>query len=288
MDMPGWIKNGSEFVQDLAMGSIQMIGPTKSTSLVPTKQIPALAAGLPHFSVQYMRCWGRDVFLSIKGLYLLTGRFEEAKVHLLAFASVVRHGLIPNLLDAGRSPRYNCRDAVWFWMRNLFDYCEMVPNGDRILDEKVPLRFPNDIFCEWDSAEAFSKSLPLREIVFNIMQAHADGIHFREHNAGPNLDHAMRSEGFQIDIDVDWQTGFVRGGNEWNCGTWMDKMGDSERAGIKGIPSTPRDGADIEIIGYLKSCLRYLVVLHREGIFSWPGVKIGKGRKIVLPTWKNS
>jgi glycogen debranching enzyme len=37
----------------------------------------------------------------------------------------------------------------------------------------------------------------------------------------------MKDQGFQIDIHVDWKTGLIHGGNEYNCGTWMDKMGES-------------------------------------------------------------
>ena len=77
----------------------------------------SVAAGLPHFSTEYMRCWGRDTFISFKGLFLIPGFYIEAKQILINFSSTMRHGLIPNLLDCGNNPRYNARDAVWFYLQ---------------------------------------------------------------------------------------------------------------------------------------------------------------------------
>lgn len=39
----------------------------------------SLSAGLPYFSTSWMRTWGRDTMISIRGLFLTTERYEEAK-----------------------------------------------------------------------------------------------------------------------------------------------------------------------------------------------------------------
>lgn len=100
-----FVSAGHSFTHDLALVSVQLHGIVQSASLDPGKATPSLAAGLPHFAAGWARCWGRDVFISLRGLFLTTGNFVGAKKHILAFASTLKHGLIPNLLDSVRSPR---------------------------------------------------------------------------------------------------------------------------------------------------------------------------------------
>lgn len=149
----------------------------------------------------------------------------------------------------------------------------MAPNGICILSETVLRRFPaDDSWVTWNDPRAYAYTSTIAEIIQEILQRHASGISFREYNAGPNLDTQMKDAGFDIDIYVDWKTGFIHGGNEHNCGTWMDKMGESVKAGTKGVPGTPRDGVPVEIVGLVKSTLRWLDGLVREGKFPFEGV----------------
>ncbi|WEW61382.1 bifunctional 4-alpha-glucanotransferase/amylo-alpha-1,6-glucosidase [Emydomyces testavorans] len=281
------IRHGQQFIHEMGLISVQQLGEVTSASLYPTKQVPCLAAGLPHFATDWARCWGRDMFISLRGLLLTTGRLNEAKEHILAFASVLKHGMIPNLLSSGKFPRYNSRDSVWFFLQAIQDYTHVVPNGIQILDEKVPRRFLpyDDTWFPFDDERAYSQSSTVAEIIQEIFQRHASGISFREHNAGPELDMQMKPEGFQVDIHVDWETGFVFGGNQWNCGTWMDKMGESVKAGNKGYPGTPRDGAPVEITGMLYSALRWVSGLRKAGHYQHDGVDIGSDRTITFQQW---
>ena len=281
------IRHGQYFTQSLAMVSIQQTGYTGSASLYPNKSVPCLAAGLPHFSHSWARCWGRDVFISLRGLFLATGRYADAREHIMAFASVLKHGMIPNLLSDGKAPRYNSRDSIWFFLQNIQDYTNMVPNGHDILREKVVRRFLpyDDTYFEFNDSRAYSRESTVEEIVQESLQRHASGISFREANAGPGLDMQMKPEGFQIDIHVDWDTGLIFGGNQFNCGTWMDKMGESEKAGSKGVPGTPRDGAAIEITGLAFSTLSWVAQLHRDGKYKLSGVKTAGGRITSFAEW---
>ena len=281
------VRYGQDFLKSLAIVSIQQTGYVKSASLYPSKSTPSLAAGLPHFSSSWARCWGRDVFISLRGLYLAIGRCDEAREHIKAFASVLKHGMIPNLLSDGKRPRYNSRDSVWFFLQSIQDYTRMVPNGLDLLKEKVSRRFLpyDDTYFEYDDPRAYSKESTIEEIIQEALQRHAAGLSFREANAGPGLDMQMRYEGFQIDVQVDWNTGMIFGGNQFNCGTWMDKMGESEKAGSKGVPGTPRDGAAIEITGLAYSTLAWVSKLHQAGKFQSSGIKTAGGQNISFETW---
>lgn len=71
----------------------------------------SVIAGYPWFSD-----WGRDTFISLPGLMLHEGRFEEAAKTLETFAAAERSGLIPNdFSDQTGEPEYNTVDAsLWF------------------------------------------------------------------------------------------------------------------------------------------------------------------------------
>ncbi len=68
-------------------------------------------AGYPWFTD-----WGRDTFISLPGLCLVTGRHDVARHIIESFAAHVSHGMVPNRFpDVGEEPEYNTIDAsLWF------------------------------------------------------------------------------------------------------------------------------------------------------------------------------
>ncbi|KAL4763497.1 putative glycogen debranching enzyme Gdb1 [Aspergillus foveolatus] len=258
------VRVGQAFIQQLAMVSVQQTGFVNSASLWPKKSVPSLAAGLPHFATDWARC-----------LLLCTGRFIDAKEHILAFAS------------SGKLPRYNSRDSIWFLLQAIQDYTKMAPDGLELLQDKTPRRFLpyDDTWLSFDDPKAYSQTSTIVDIIQEVFQRHAQGISFREYNAGPELDVQMKSEGFNVDIRVDWETGLIFGGSQHNCGTWQDKMGESEKAGNKGVPGTPRDGAAIEITGLLYSALKWITDLNKQGLYPYDTVDIGNGKSITFKDW---
>lgn len=65
-------------------------------------------------------------------------------------------------------------------------------------------------------------------------------------------------------------------------------MGESERAGNKGVPGTPRDGAPVEITGLLKSALRWLAELVQRGVIATDhvdAVRDGKPVRVTFAEW---
>ncbi|XP_059168911.1 glycogen debranching enzyme-like isoform X2 [Physella acuta] len=303
--MSDFVKDSSNFVKTLSMTSLQVVGytcqarlPFLSPKLSPrpreefnnhSKKLEeaclSMSAGFPHFGAGYMRNWGRDTFISLRGLLLITGRHEEARHIILGYGGTLRHGLIPNLLNEGTGSRYNARDAVWFWLTAIRNYCLEVKDGYNILNDPVSRMYPTD---DSPPQPPGSHDQKLCDVMQEALTRHAEGVKFRERNAGYQIDDQMTDEGFNNEVGVDWQTGFVFGGNEHNCGTWMDKMGSSARAGNKGKPSTPRDGSAVELVGMCAGVVKFLSEAKKSNLYPYDGVEPllnGKKQKILFSEW---
>lgn len=245
-----------------------------------------MSAGLPHFSNGWARCWGRDTFISFKGILLIPGHFEEAKEVLLQFASCLRHGVLPNLLDKGINPRYNCRDATWWFIKALKDYIEFTKD-EAIWKTQMEMKFldDNQEVHQRKLQAGEKKIMTFAQIVQEIFEKHAVGVKYREWGAGFDMDSNMEYEGFNIYLFLDEETGFIFGGNHRNCLTWMDKMGSSSKAGNKGIPATPRDGAPIEMTALLYAALEFVIKSHENKLFQYDSVPLTNNRKLTYKEW---
>jgi predicted glycogen debranching enzyme len=84
--------------------------------------------------------WGRDTMISLPGICLINGRYDDAKKILKAFAQSIDHGMLPNRFsDRGEAPEYNTADAtLWFFVaiKKYLDY-----SGDEqfVLNELLPV-----------------------------------------------------------------------------------------------------------------------------------------------------
>src|SRR5262249_24224420 len=83
--------------------------------------------------------WGRDTMISLDGLTLATGRYDEALWILRTFAHHVRDGLLPNLFPEGENEGlHHTADATLWYFHAIHRYVETT--GDReTLRQLLPL-----------------------------------------------------------------------------------------------------------------------------------------------------
>ncbi len=94
-----------------------------------------IIAGYPWFGD-----WGRDTFISMRGLCLATGRLEEARQILAAWAATVSQGMLPNRFpDTGDQPEYNSVDASLWYVIVVVEFLAAVGNDPKLGAEKAAL-----------------------------------------------------------------------------------------------------------------------------------------------------
>ena len=100
------MKSEDRFLRKLLEAADQFIVYRQSTNG------KTILAGYPWFSD-----WGRDTLISLPGLTLVPGRFEDARSILDTFAQSIRNGLVPNCFaDQGSDAQYNSVDAsLWLF-----------------------------------------------------------------------------------------------------------------------------------------------------------------------------
>jgi predicted glycogen debranching enzyme len=92
---------------------------------------PTIIAGYPWFGD-----WGRDTFISLPGLCLVTGRFDDARAIIDSFSKYVDGGMIPNCFpDYGNPPQYNTADASLWYTHAIDRYLAYTQDWEFIADQ---------------------------------------------------------------------------------------------------------------------------------------------------------
>jgi predicted glycogen debranching enzyme len=96
----------------------------------------SIIAGYPWFSD-----WGRDAMISLPGLSLVTGRFDEAASTIRTFVGSMKDGLIPNLFsDTEGEAQYNTMDATLWLFEAVRKYYDYTGDGDLVMEVLPALR----------------------------------------------------------------------------------------------------------------------------------------------------
>ncbi|MDI9615783.1 MAG: amylo-alpha-1,6-glucosidase [Methanothrix sp.] len=150
---PGWfeadVKNELDLTITASTGLVEANGSMLEgemkrrrmiTSMLP-EEIRSLAIAADSFLVRrgsgmsiiagyhWFDDWGRDAMISLPGLLLSTGRFDDARAVLRTFSEHVRDGLVPN--DLGASS-YNTVDASLLFIRAVCEYFRFTSDLDLI------------------------------------------------------------------------------------------------------------------------------------------------------------
>jgi predicted glycogen debranching enzyme len=100
-----------------------------------------IIAGYPWFGD-----WGRDTFISLRGLCLATGRLDIAREILMEWAETVSIGMLPNRFpDRDVEPEYNSVDASLWYIIAVFEYLSISQGKPSLEDDKITAKLQQAI-----------------------------------------------------------------------------------------------------------------------------------------------
>ena len=109
----------------------------------------------------FMHEYGRDAFISLPGLLLVNGRFEEAKSVFKRFARFENNGLIPNKIE-NNVAAYNSVDASMWFIHGLKRYVEYTHDAEFVDDMLPLLRRIVGAYKNGTSYEKYNKTLVIK------------------------------------------------------------------------------------------------------------------------------
>lgn len=138
----------------------------------------SIIAGYPWFTD-----WGRDTFISMRGLCLATGQYDDARAILLAWAATIDQGQIPNrFVDDDAEPEFNAVDASLWFVIAAGEFLSRIKSDPRLCS-------PQD-------------RATLESAIISIVRGYRDGTRYN--------------------IGLDTRDGLIRAGQAGYALTWMD------------------------------------------------------------------
>ena len=152
----------------------------------------SVIAGYPWFED-----WGRDSLISLPGLTLVTGRFDDARQILLTFKRYCDKGVVPNRFpdSAGDQPIYNTVDATLWYFDGVLQYLKYT-NDFRFVREEL-----------WNTLESIIEN-HVKGTLFNIHKDEDDlishGLQLTWMDAAPGGKPVTPREGKAVEIQALW------------------------------------------------------------------------------------
>jgi glycogen debranching enzyme len=121
---------GAKYFEMLCLAAEQFVTKRQANDKIGS----TILAGYPWFAD-----WGRDAFISLPGLLLVTCRYEEAKSVLTTFAEAADDGMIPNCFNEySNSAHFNSVDASLWFINAAFQYLWATDDSATFMQELLP------------------------------------------------------------------------------------------------------------------------------------------------------